>query len=131
MVARVSCLGPEPFDNNSACSPTTQLAGTPFTVTAECKWRSSPTQTFYCVSCNRNHPHFRIAEKALDFLCACEEILNIASRNLFEFWAAATRPFDENGLGLTVEQTAREIDRIRRFWVVVPDVPLFGEWSVW
>ena len=76
-----------------------------------------------------NHPHCRIAEKALDFLRAREEILNVTSQNLFEFWAAATRPFDENGLGLTVEQTAREIYQIRRFWVLVPDVPLFDEWE--
>jgi hypothetical protein len=45
------------------------------------------------------------------------------------FWAAATGPFDENGLGLMVDEATKEIDKIKRFWVLLPEVPLFDEWQ--
>ena len=76
-----------------------------------------------------HHPHCQIAERALDFLRAREEVLNITSQNLVEVWAAATRPFAENGLGLTVEQAGKELEQIKRFWVLVPEIPLFEEWE--
>jgi predicted nucleic acid-binding protein len=76
-----------------------------------------------------HHPHCRIAERALDLLRAREELLNITSQNLVELWAAATRPFDENGLGLSIEEATKELEQIKRFWVLVPDVPLFEEWE--
>jgi hypothetical protein len=44
-------------------------------------------------------------------------------------WAAATRPFAENGLGLTVEQATKELEQIKRFWRLLPDVPLYEEWE--
>jgi hypothetical protein len=31
-------------------------------------------------------------------------VLNLTAQNLVEFWAAITRPVDENGLGFTTEQ---------------------------
>ena len=55
--------------------------------------------------------------------------MNVAPQNLIELWAVATRPFDENGLGLTVEQTANEIDQIKRIWTLLPDRPLLEEWE--
>jgi predicted nucleic acid-binding protein len=76
-----------------------------------------------------HHPHCRIAGQALDFLRAREEVLNITSQNLVELWAAATRPFAENGLGLTVEQATKELEQIKRFWGLLPDVPLYEEWE--
>jgi predicted nucleic acid-binding protein len=74
-----------------------------------------------------HHPHCQIAGQALDFLRAREEVLNITSQNLIELWAAATRPFAENGLGLTVEQATKELEQIKRFWGLLPDVPLYEE----
>jgi predicted nucleic acid-binding protein len=76
-----------------------------------------------------HHPHCRIAGQALDFLRAREEVLNITSQNLVELWAAATRPFAENGLGLTIEQATKELEQIKRFWGLLPDVPLYEEWE--
>jgi predicted nucleic acid-binding protein len=76
-----------------------------------------------------HHPHCRIAGQALDFLRAREEVLNITSQNLVELWAAATRPFAENGLSLTVEQATKELEQIKRFWGLLPDVPLYEEWE--
>src|SRR5438046_10447510 len=76
-----------------------------------------------------HHPHCQIAERALDVLRARNEILNIASQNLIELWAVATRPFDQNGLGLTIEEATREINQVKRFWVLLHDLPLFEEWE--
>ena len=76
-----------------------------------------------------HHPHCRIAGQALDFLRAREEVLNITSQNLVELWAAATRPFAENGLGLNIEQATKELEQIKRFWGLLPDVPLYEEWE--
>lgn len=76
-----------------------------------------------------HHPHSQIAERALDVLRARNEVLTVTSQNLIELWSAATRPLDENGLGLTVEQATKELDQVKRFWVLLPDVPLFDEWE--
>src|ERR1019366_7519195 len=76
-----------------------------------------------------HHPHRSIAERALGALRARGEVMNVAPQNLVELWAVATRPVGENGLGLTSEQTAREIDQIKRLWTLLPEVPLFEEWE--
>ena len=76
-----------------------------------------------------HHAQCGIAERALEFLRRREEILNVTSQNLIELWAVATRPFGENGLGLSTDQAGKELDQIRRLWVLVPDVPLFAEWE--
>jgi predicted nucleic acid-binding protein len=76
-----------------------------------------------------HHPHCPVAERALDGLRADEELLVVTSQNLVEFWAAATRPTGENGLGLTVEQTTKEVNQIKRFWDLLPEIPLQSEWE--
>ena len=76
-----------------------------------------------------HHPHCKIAERALDILWARQETLNVTSQNLVELWAAATRPSDGNGLGLTTEQAVGELEQIRRFWTLLPEVPLHEEWE--
>jgi hypothetical protein len=63
-----------------------------------------------------NHPHNRIVEQALIVLRTRDEVLNIASQNLVEFWAVATRPETENGLGRSVEQAAAEMVSFEREW---------------
>ncbi len=60
-----------------------------------------------------HHPHGQVAERALDKFRARNEVLVVTSQNLVELWVAATRPFDENGLGLTVEQAIREVEQVK------------------
>jgi predicted nucleic acid-binding protein len=76
-----------------------------------------------------HHPHCQIAERALDILRARNEVLNVTSQNVVEFWAASTRPFGENGLGLTIEQASKELDQVKRFWALLPEVSLLEEWE--
>ena len=75
-----------------------------------------------------HHPHSPLAERALNILRKRNEVLNLTAQNLVEFWAAITRPVDENGLGFTTEQAAAEVDTLTRLFVLLPELPLLQEW---
>jgi predicted nucleic acid-binding protein len=76
-----------------------------------------------------HHPHSSLAERALNILRKRNEELNLTAQNLVEFWAAITRPMDENGLGFTTEQAAVESDMLKRLFVFLPEAPLLEEWG--
>jgi len=75
------------------------------------------------------HPHARIAEEALDELRRRDEVLNVTSQNLVEFWAVITRPIHENGLGFTTTQAIAELQALKRFFALLPEVPLHEQWE--
>lgn len=52
-------------------------------------------------SLHLQHPHHDVAKNALKLLRLRNETLCVAPQNLVEFWAVATRPLNENGLGMT------------------------------
>jgi len=70
-----------------------------------------------------------IVNRALDVLRARSEELHIASQNLVEFWAVTTRPALVNGMGLTSEQTIREVNALKQLFTLLPEVPLQSEWE--
>jgi predicted nucleic acid-binding protein len=70
-----------------------------------------------------------IAERALNALRASGEELQITAQNLVEFWAVATRPVAENGLGLAVEQAIKELSALEALFVLLPEIPLHSEWE--
>jgi hypothetical protein len=37
------------------------------------------------------------------------------------FWAVASRPVEQNGLGMTAAQTAVELGRLKQFFAILPD----------
>ncbi len=74
-------------------------------------------------------PFATIAERAISSLRRTGESLHIATQNLFEFWAVATRPSTENGLGLTVEEASLEIARLKILFPLLPELPLLHEWE--
>src|ERR1039457_166235 len=76
-----------------------------------------------------HHPHCALAERALSTLRKRNEVLNLAAQNLVEFWAAITRPVDENGLGFTTEQAIAEVNALKRLFVLLPEAPLMEEWG--
>jgi predicted nucleic acid-binding protein len=77
-----------------------------------------------------SHPFHALALAALRNLQAAGHSPCIVPQNLFEFWAVATRPVDDNGLGLTVAEAKAELDRIKSAFVLFVDVPgLPGEWE--
>jgi predicted nucleic acid-binding protein len=67
-----------------------------------------------------DHPHYSAAEKALAVLRLRREVLCVAPQNLVEFWAVATRPRNENGLGMSPARAATEIVTLRRFFRLLP-----------
>lgn len=69
------------------------------------------------------HPgdaHRAAAENAVSTLRLRNETLCIAPQNLVEFWAVATCPREDNGLGLTVARAATEMATLRRLFRVLP-----------
>lgn len=76
-----------------------------------------------------HHPHCPLAERALVTLRGRGEVLHLAAQNLVEFWAAITRPVDDNGLGYTTEQAIAEVDALKRLFILLPEVPLRQEWE--
>ena len=77
-----------------------------------------------------HHPHCAIVERAIGVLRTGNETLNVAAQNLIEFWAVATRPASENGLGITVENAAKELNVLKRLFSLLPETaPVFEEWE--
>ncbi|MFL6213029.1 MAG: type II toxin-antitoxin system VapC family toxin [Blastocatellia bacterium] len=78
----------------------------------------------------KGHAMFNDADVAVKTLLGLGEVLCVAPQNLVEFWAVATRPLAYNGLGLMIEQVARELNRLKMILTVLPDVPdIFPEWE--
>ncbi len=59
-----------------------------------------------------------------------KSILCIAPQNLIEFWAVATRPVENNGLGRSIVEAEKELARLKKFFTLLPDSPaIFPEWE--
>ncbi len=69
------------------------------------------------------HPQYAAAENAIAALRLRNEALCIAPQNLIEFWAVATRPRDDNGLGMPPARAANEIATLRRLFQLLPATP--------
>ncbi len=53
----------------------------------------------------------------------------VATQNLIEFWAVATRPRSVNGFNMPPEMVDEEISKILDFFPLTPELPtLFDEW---
>lgn len=70
------------------------------------------------------------AEEAVKALRSRKGNLYIVPQNLIEFWAVATRPIEANGLGLSIEDAQKEIDRIKILFVLKSeDETIFDNWE--
>jgi len=76
-----------------------------------------------------HHPHCSIAERALAVLRVRDEALYVTAQNLMEFWAVATRPETENGLGMSTEMAADELTVLKRLFSVLPEIAVLDEWE--
>jgi predicted nucleic acid-binding protein len=61
------------------------------------------------------------ATHALAMLPANGNELVIVAQNLIEFWAVATRPIVNNGLGITTSDAAKELTKLKTLFTVLPD----------
>ena len=56
--------------------------------------------------------------------------LVVIGQNLIEFWAVATRPLVNNGLALTISETAAHLTTFQRTFTLLPDTPdIFSGWA--
>jgi predicted nucleic acid-binding protein len=75
------------------------------------------------------HPMCRQAAEAVKSLIAGGESVCVLAQNLIEFWNAATRPADKNGLGLSPAQAEAEVSRIESALTLLDDTPaIYHEW---
>jgi predicted nucleic acid-binding protein len=82
-------------------------------------------------SVQTHHPHYAQAEHALATLRTTSEPLLVTVQNLVEFWAVATRPVESNGLGMTTEDAARELARIKGLFRLLTEPPSLSEEWEW
>jgi hypothetical protein len=69
------------------------------------------------------------ARRAVKALFHQDEELLCFPQNLVEFWNASTRPAKANGLGFSVQQAARYVDRFQTLLRLVPETPeIFPTW---
>lgn len=81
-------------------------------------------------SANPNSPMIQEVSRATLLLLNRGERLCVIPQNLIEFWAVATRPVINRGLGLSVNQTLAEIARIKSVFQLLSDVPtIYLEWE--
>lgn len=69
----------------------------------------------------RASPMHGQAKDACRTLAASGAILFITAQNLIEFWCVATRPIENNGLELTAAQAAKEIEKHKAAFGLLPD----------
>lgn len=74
-------------------------------------------------SLHPGHPHYAAAENSVATLRLRNQDLCIAPQTLIEFWAVATRPRDDNGLGLPPDRVATELMSLRRLFRLLPSTP--------
>ncbi|MGC4086207.1 MAG: hypothetical protein QM736_29810 [Vicinamibacterales bacterium] len=69
-------------------------------------------------------PRHGAAVSAVSILIEAGEALWITPQIAAEFWCVATRPVQNNGLGMTSEETRDEISRLEGFFSVLPRPPM-------
>lgn len=75
-------------------------------------------------------PVFPVVDAALTALVGRGHVPCIVPQNVYEFWAAATRPVANNGLGLSIPECQQQVARLKRLFRLLPDFPtLFDEWE--
>ena len=69
---------------------------------------------------------FAKVDIAVNTLHANGDVLCVVPQNVYEFWAAATRPTAANGLALSVPECQVQLARIKRLFLL-PDLPTLDD----
>lgn len=70
------------------------------------------------------------AKRSAALLTRQGEQLSIIAQNMVEFWAVATRPAANNGLALSVHETAQHVAIFKKVFTLLPDTPhILPEWE--
>ena len=70
-----------------------------------------------------------LASHAVSKLIRQKDAVFFCSQNIADFWNVATRPADQNGLGLTHEEALQEVASIEKLLTLLPDIPAI--YAVW
>ena len=76
-----------------------------------------------------HHPLYAVADRAIERLVSEGRDLYVVPQNLIELWVVGTRPVEQNGLGMNAADMARELIRIKRMFLLLPDSA--AVYSVW
>jgi len=77
----------------------------------------------------QNHPLHGVAVAALDSLLRSGHTVVIGPQNITEFWNVCTRPLENNGLGLTPEETEKQVSKLDALFTLLPETPdVHPEW---
>jgi len=77
-----------------------------------------------------HHPLYAVADGSIAVLRSQNKKLYLTPQNLIEFWTVATRPVDVNGLGMSTAVIRLEIERLERFFTVLPETPeIYPAWK--
>jgi predicted nucleic acid-binding protein len=75
------------------------------------------------------HLQYETVARALETLPARGRDLHIVPQNLVELWVVATRPVEQNGLGMEPSAVAIELTRIKSMFELLPETPAI--YPVW
>lgn len=75
-------------------------------------------------------PQREIARSAIHRLIGQARELYLAPQNLVELWVVATRPEGENGLGMSVDRAAAELNRFKGLFALLTETSaLYPVWE--
>lgn len=81
-------------------------------------------------SAQPNHPLSSQATHAVSKLVRQNDSVFFCPQTIAEFWNVATRPADKNGLGLSPEETLKDVGNIEKLLTLLPDVPaIYNAWK--
>lgn len=67
--------------------------------------------------------------QSLDAITKASEETYVCAQVLIEYWVVATRPREANGLGLSISDADRNLDRIEALFPCLPEPPdIGGRW---
>jgi predicted nucleic acid-binding protein len=76
-------------------------------------------------SAQPHHTQHQTVVSAVAILTERRKTLCLAPQNLYEFWVVATRPLNENGLGLSTPNGKARLDDLERSFTVLDETPEF------
>jgi predicted nucleic acid-binding protein len=81
-------------------------------------------------SVQENRPMHTVAKQSVKALLHRGEEVYLLAQNLYEFWVTATRPVEQNGLGLSALQAQVHGTEFETTLVPMPDIPaVYAEWK--
>jgi len=77
-----------------------------------------------------SHPMYGVVSNAVEILRTRHDDVYVIGQNLVEFWAVATRPIANNGLGVSISEAEQELIRLKLLFGILPDTPeVFDHWE--